>query len=156
MQVLEHTLRVSGDALLDGDFAAFASIFELPHHITTFEGSRTLRTEDELRETFETVRTHCRKHNITSILRECIFAEFDDQDQIKSAHTTRWLAGAQQIGQTSMSYGVLRLNQDRWLTTSSQYAVADKKLSSALIITSGYPVNENSDPFGSSNGPTLR
>lgn len=153
MQVLEYTLRVSGDAILEGDFKSFKSIFDLPHHITTFEGSRMLRTLDDLRETFQTVHNHCRDRQITNIVRECISAEFDEDHQIKSAHTTRLLAGSQQIGQTSMAYGVLRLKGGLWVSTSSQYALADDRLSKAMIVSSGPAVNENYDPCQDANGP---
>lgn len=153
MQVLEYTLRVTGDALLSGDFDAFASIFDLPHHISTFEGSRTLRTQDDLRHTFDAVHMHCVHHQVTSVVRECISAEFDEHGQIKSAHTTRLLVGAQQLGQTSMAYGVLRLKGARWLTTASQYAVPDKKFSQTMIISSNRPVNTNADPLRQSKGP---
>lgn len=136
MQVLEHTLQVTGDALISGDFDAFASIFDLPHNITTFEGNVVLKTPQDLRQTFDSIRNQFRQNRITSIVRQCISAQFDGAKRIKATHTTRLLAGAQQIGETSMGYSILTLKSGRWLGVASQYAVAEEHMSRAIIVSS--------------------
>lgn len=146
LQVLEYTLKVSGNAILSGDFDAFASIFYLPHKVTTFESNRMLKNKDDLFDVFSSVKDHCRMNAITSLVRECISAEFDTKKQIKAAYTSRYLVGVQQIGETTIAYGELSLFEGRWLTTSSQYAVADQRLSRSTIVPTGAATNENQRP----------
>lgn len=138
MQVLEHTLKVSGDALIDGDFDAFASIFHLPHVLSTFEGTTTLETPQDLHAVFKTVTKRFASLGVTAIVRECIAADRKAEDLIEATHTSRFMAGSQQVNETSSAFSELRLFEGVWLGTSSQYAIAeDMNLSRALIICTG-------------------
>lgn len=123
--VSEHLLSVTGQALMRADFAGFAPCFLLPQELATFEGSRRLDSEDDLRSVFDGVIRHFRLSGVTDLVRQCQSAEFDGPDTVQAMHQSWLLAGDRLVQPSYPSFSILRRTRGVWKIAFSQYAIAD-------------------------------
>lgn len=122
-EVSQKLLDQTGDAYLANRFEDFGSCFLLPHRIETYEGVRNLDTIDDVKVIFDNMRTFLRQKNVTSLVRNCIEAEFEDSKTIKATHESRMLSGDVLISAPYVAFSVLKLTDHGWKIATSQYAV---------------------------------
>ncbi len=120
--------------MLRGDFDEFAAYFALPQRIGTFDGSRVLTTRTELRDTFEAVRAHYKRLNVTDMARHCADAIFVDDRTIQSTHVSRLLSGPLLVQEAYPVLSILRKTDAGWRIVSSQYAAPGKAGLNAVLL----------------------
>jgi hypothetical protein len=124
-EVAEGLLAKSGAALMSGDFDSFLECFALPQDIATFDGRKTIKTADDLREIFEGVRKLNRRRSITQVVRQCLEAEFRDENTITATHQSRNLSGDILVQGPITAYSIVENFEGVWKITYSQYAALD-------------------------------
>ncbi len=123
--VAESLLEKSGAALKNGDFDSFLECFELPQDIATFDGRKTIETPEDLQEIFDGVRALYRRRNVTQIIRQCLEAEFRDENTITTTHQSRNLSGDQLVQAPVTAYSIVKKIDGVWRISYSQYASSD-------------------------------
>lgn len=117
-EVLDTTAR----ALLDGDFPRFAPFVSLPYATCTREGARLLRTQAEVRATFDKARAYYLSRGATRLARRVTAAHFDGPDRIRSASTAVALAGDRVLDDEHTVVSHLLCGADgRWRFTDARY-----------------------------------
>ena len=116
-------LTLTGGALLGNNFSLFAQCFHLPHTIETGDNKCVLRTLTDLRAIFDSVVDYYAFKRVTDLVRITEVAEFRSETRIEATHITHMMSGDQRVLDPYPCYSVLEFIDDRWQTTSSQYAV---------------------------------
>ncbi|WP_298858028.1 hypothetical protein [uncultured Sulfitobacter sp.] len=125
--ICEQLLKITGDALLAGDFDTFAACFHLPHFMSTTDAKASIETTTALKQLFEkTIDSHRRKR-VTDVIRKCDVCNFRSPTHIGSTHTTHLMSGSQRIAEPFPSFSTIELIDGVWKITSSHYAL-DKTL----------------------------
>ncbi|MEO0920942.1 MAG: hypothetical protein AAFX98_09650 [Pseudomonadota bacterium] len=123
--IATRMIITTGQSLMVGDFDAFSACFEFPLRVETTLGTNTVVHEDQLRETFDSVRAHYRRLGVQNMERECLSAEFEGPDTISTVHETRLIVsgGIEQRPFTVLSTLVRR--DHRWVITDTKYSISD-------------------------------
>ncbi|MEM1374254.1 MAG: hypothetical protein AAGF78_07725 [Pseudomonadota bacterium] len=125
VRIAEQVLDLTGSALLARDFDAFRACFSVPTMVETFEGRRTLGTEEDLRTAFDGVCAHYHGLAMTDLVRRVIAAEFDGAEAIRTTHECRVLSG-QNLAQAPYAvYSRLERDGRAWRIKESIYVIDD-------------------------------
>jgi len=132
--VSQYLLDETGQAYVENDFDRFAACFLLPQHVATYDGTRELRTLDDLRMMFDRMRSYLAQKVATHLDRRCIQAEFQGPDVVRAIHETRFMAGDKVLETAFPAFSILKRTDGHWQVTFSQYA-ADQDIATALGTT---------------------
>lgn len=124
-EACEHVLDQTGNALLSGDFEAFAACFTLPTKVETFEGARILTSRDALRDAFHGVCAHYLSVGATDLVRHIVAAEFVDTNTIRATHECRVLANAKLTQAPYAVHSTYVFENKHWKVAESIYIVDD-------------------------------
>ena len=122
-EIAEGFLEITGKALLSGDYESFVACFHLPHTIETPDQKTVLKTDAAFRRVFDRVCEDYRTRGVTDLIRICDVAEFRGPHRIESTHTAHLMSGSYRVVEPYPSFAVIERFGERWLITSSQYAV---------------------------------
>lgn len=120
-EIAEHLLSITGKALMSGDFDDFASVFHLPHRMTTDEESHTLQSLAELEVVFRNVRERHAQQGISTLKRHVEAAEFTSQDRISTTHLTTFFRGEERVGPSTPTLSTLIRIEGHWLVSEAIY-----------------------------------
>lgn len=119
-------LERTGAGLMSGDVSGFLSCFHVPCFVETFDGKRLLNSKLDIEDVYNSVRDYYRAHNVTDLIRECISAEFKTHETIYNTHITRLMRDDEVLFRRPFPvFSILRLLDDGWKITYSQYAIED-------------------------------
>lgn len=131
--VSEALLEKTGAALMSGDFETFQACFILPQEMETFEGLQRIETTAQLRKIYDAVRRYHARLAVTYMARNCLEAEYRDDDTVEATHETRLLSGQRLIQRPFPVFSVLKRVDGVWHVASTKYAIVDApELSQAL------------------------
>ncbi|MEM8655437.1 MAG: hypothetical protein AAGF36_11885 [Pseudomonadota bacterium] len=132
--ISDHLLTQTGDALMSDDFDGFASRFCLPYTLETLEGQRILETRADMKTTFDAVRAHLVKHQVTLMARHCVSASFRSPDEVAATHETRLISRNILVQDPYPAFSLLNRQADgKWKITYTSYVIIDSAdLNSAL------------------------
>jgi len=146
--VSEYLLKVTGDAMMAGDFDRFAQHFHLPQTVTTFDSQSLLQTRQDVRQIFDNVRAHYRKIGVRELVRYCVAAEFKGPDKIEATHISHLMNGTRQLAEPSAGFSLLHRIEGRWMVKGSQYAIADSIGHGRALIISAAPLPHPNQTIG--------
>ncbi len=107
-------------------FTDFLACFVLPYHMETLESSRLISTAPGMETTFQAVRAHLNKHEITLMARHCVSASFRSETEVAATHETRLISRGVMVQQPYPTFSVIRRGWDkRWRISSSSYVIVD-------------------------------
>ena len=118
-------LRNSAQPLMNGDFARFAACFKLPQTITTPEGMRTLKTQQDLRVLFDDVRRYFSNQGVQMITRNCVKADFSGEGTILSVHESYLVSPNGLLRPPYQVFSILQRHAEGWHIAFSDYALGD-------------------------------
>lgn len=124
-EIAENLIQTTRQALVEDRFDLFLECFVLPMRLETFEATREVATEDDLRNVFRAVRTLYASIGVTDIDQRCIEAAFAGPDQISFTHETRLLAGQQLLQEPYPVLTDALRTADGWKMTGSSFAIVD-------------------------------
>lgn len=123
MDVSEALLEVTGDALLSGDFDAFASVFHVPQTMVTMAGSIYMETVDDMRRAFDDMHSHFMAIGVTDIVRKCVSAEYKSPTRIESTHVSDLLHNGKRLKEPYPVFSTLEKIDGQWKVISGEYAL---------------------------------
>ena len=123
--VAEHLLRITRDAMFDGDEDTFVSCFWLPQRIATFTGEQIMESEAEVRTIFRQTQDHFHKHRITDIIRVVVSVAWDGPNRTKVTHMSHLMSGDLRIREPYPAFSIHERRDGDWRVAASQYAVDD-------------------------------
>lgn len=132
--VVNYTLDRTGEALDTGDFDLFHSVFHLPHRISTFEGTKILKTDADLREVFNDARMHRQFMGATGVIRYVVSAEYKTPTQVEGVHMTHVMAGELRIKEPYPTFAIVKWIDGAWKVVSSDYAIDTENPQSGVRI----------------------
>ena len=121
--VSQALLDITGQALMKGDFDAFASVFHVPQHMATMAGSIYMETTEDMRRAFDEMHKYLQGIGATDLVRRCVAAEFKSPTRIEATHTSESLKGGQRLAGPYPGYSVLEKIDGHWKVTGSEYAL---------------------------------
>ena len=124
--ICERRIDATAQAILSGDFDAFAEWFGFPYEFETFDVARRIANLQELRESFDRVHRHYVKLGVTQLERRCIEAEFRDKHTMNSTHESRVLRGNELLLEPYPTFSVSRFIDGRWRVVKSSHAIVDQ------------------------------
>lgn len=139
-EVAARLLAVTGDALMTGDFELFREQFLLPQSIATIGGTRTLRTEEDMRRTFGQIQEHYAKIGLDRLDRWIQVALFDGPDEIRSGHITHMLSkSGKLLNRPILTMSRLQRVGDRWMIAGTQYTISAESPHGQALLSGGSP-----------------
>jgi len=139
--VSQELLDRSGVGLMRNEYATFRSCFLLPTTVETFEGVRTIETEDELRGVFDAVGRYFRSIGVTHLARHCVSATFKAPDVIWATHETRLVChGTNLPREPYPTFSVLRDTPEGWRVAHSTYAIEGTHQHSEAMLRPSEPL----------------
>lgn len=133
-EIAEDLLARTGQGLITGNFKVFGDCFASPTEMETFEGRRVIRSEAELKSSFNDVRAYFSKVGVTEIDRRIVDAEFRNPTSIVSTHQSRLVAVNELVQQPFDVLSVIGLIDGVWRIRHSQYAIVDSEDHNAALI----------------------
>ncbi|EBA12974.1 hypothetical protein [Roseobacter sp. CCS2] len=121
--VSQRLLDITGDALLSGDFDAFASVFHAPQHMATMAGPIYMETTEDMRRAFVEMHNHLRGIGATDTVRKCVVAEYKTPTRIEATHTNEVLRHGTRLSGPYPCFSVLEKIDGNWKVTGSEYAL---------------------------------
>lgn len=123
LAIAEELLDITGEALLSGDFHAFAAVFHLPNTMTTLSGTVVVSDLAHLRRVFDGVREKFRCGGVTNLVRYVDAAKFRTPTQIASTHVSHLMSGSSLLEEPYPVFSIIELVDGVWKGVSSDYAV---------------------------------
>ena len=121
--IAEAILEITGDALLSGDFDAFAAVFHVPQVMATMAGPINMETVDDMRRAFDELHQHFKAIGVTDMVRSIVAAEYETPARIQSTHVSNLLHNGKRLNEPYPVFSVLeRINGD-WKVTGGEYAL---------------------------------
>ena len=121
--VSQALLNLTGQALIEGDFDAFALVFHTPQHMATMAGPIYMETAEDMRRAFDEMHKHLQGIGATDLIRKCVAAEFKSPTRIEATHTSEVLKGGQRLNGPYPSFSVLEKIDGHWKVTGGEYAL---------------------------------
>jgi hypothetical protein len=121
--IAEAILEVTGDALLSGDFEAFAAVFHVPQTMATMAGSIHMETIDDMRRAFDDMQAHFKAVGVTKMVRTCVAAEYKSPTRIETTHVSELLQDNRRLTEPYPVYSILEKVDGDWKVTRGEYAL---------------------------------
>ncbi|PJI84957.1 hypothetical protein BC777_2951 [Yoonia maricola] len=121
--VSQALLDITGDALMKGDFDAFASVFHTPQHMATMAGPIYMETAEDMRRAFDEMHKHLQGIGATHMVRRCVVAEYKTPTRVEATHTSEVLKDGKRLSGPYPGFSVLEKIDDKWKVTASEYAL---------------------------------
>lgn len=121
--VSQALLDITGEALLSGDFDAFASVFHVPQYMATMAGQVYMETQDDMRRAFNEMHNHFKSVGATDLARKCISAEYKTPTRIEATHEGEVLRDGKRLNGPYPGFSILERIDGSWKVTGSEYAL---------------------------------
>jgi hypothetical protein len=132
--VLNYTLDRTGQGLDTNDFDLFATQFDFPHRISTFEGTTVLNTPEELETVFDGVIAHRKFIGATTVIRHVLSASYKTPTHVEGVHMSHVMAGELRIKEPYPSFSIIKWIDNSWKITASDYAIDPDDPQSGVLL----------------------
>jgi hypothetical protein len=122
----EYLDQVAGHVMA-GRFEDYRDSVALPFHLVTASENLVLRTEGDLRASFDGFRDLLRLHRVTDYIRLVESCQQLDQGLIAGRYVTHLISGGTRIAETFHSQVTLRLVGNSWRAASISNALANSR-----------------------------
>lgn len=124
-EIVDDVLSRTGQALIDGDFETFLPHFLLPQVIETFEGPKNVKTADDLKALFLSVRTFHKSQDVNRLVRSCRYAVYKDEDNIEGVFDALLFNGNELVHNMPSTFVMMTRHDDVWKIIYNMYGVND-------------------------------
>lgn len=137
--IVDESLTRTGNALMQDDFETFLAQFKLPHIVETFEGRQTVKTAEDLKTLFTSVRAFHKRQGIDRIVRSCRHAEYKTDTAIEGVYEALFFNGNTLVQSLHSTFVVLtKSKKGRWEIDYNMYGVTEENgLGDALVHAPG-------------------
>jgi hypothetical protein len=123
LTIYQDALNRVSEAVLAGDFDAYAAMIDLPYLIHTETANLLVTTREDLRPTFDALHSALRDHGVTHYERVGREADYADRDRIAGWHHTHLISNGVRLNWPHVSRHVLVRRGDEWLFSEAEYAI---------------------------------
>lgn len=142
LTIYQTALNLVSQAVLAGDFDAYAAMIDLPYLVHTATADLLVSTREALRPTFEALSQGLRARGVTHYERVARAADYVARDRIEGWHHTHILIDGEPLAYPHVSGHKLVRRGDNWLFSEANYAT---------ITASRWPMTDD-DLFGNAEG----
>lgn len=142
-EIAQHSLDVTGEALLARDFERFAQFYDVPYTIATESGIARRDTFDELAAGFYSAADHYHAEAVTRLERHVEAAVFDGADRLRFSHLTQLYRDDTPLRDAYPNVSDMRRINDRWVTVATEHLVSDPDRFSTALLTVGRASSED-------------
>jgi hypothetical protein len=121
--IAEALLEITGEALLSGDFDAFAAVFHVPQVMATMAGPIHMETLDDMRRAFDEMHQHFKAVGVTQMVRTCVAAAYETPTRIQSTHVSDLLHNGKRLNEPYPVFSVIERIDGNWKVTGGEYAL---------------------------------
>lgn len=121
LTIYQDALNLVSQAVLAGDFDAYAAMIDLPYLVHTQDRDLLVTTIGDLRPTFLALHDGLKVRGVTHYERVARSAEYVDRDRIEGWHHTHMLAQGMAVNQPHMSRQTIVRRGERWLFSEAHY-----------------------------------
>lgn len=121
--IAKAILEITGDALMSGDFDAFAAVFHAPQVMATMAGQIHMETVEDMRRAFDEMHHYFKAMGVTELVRACVAAEYKSTTRIESTHVSELLKNGKRINDPYPVFSVISKVDGTWKVTGSEYAL---------------------------------
>ena len=125
-EIAEDLLYRTGKGLQSGDFEEFFKCFEIPQVMETLEGEILMKTKEDVRATYDSVRAYFDDNGVIDIVRTVVSAEFLDDETIGTTHVSRLIkSGGNLFRNPYPVYAIIKHLDGEWKIVTNTYAILD-------------------------------
>ena len=121
LAIYQTALNRVSEAILAGDFDAYAVMIDLPYLVHTATADLLLTKLADLRPTFDTLFQGLKARGITHYERVARAADYADCDRIEGWHHTHILSNGERMANPHSARQTLVRRGDRWLFSEAHY-----------------------------------
>jgi hypothetical protein len=138
MDIAQSVVTETGLALTSGDFRKMLRYQSLPLTIETFDGRILIKTIEEARNVFDSVRAYLCRQGVTRSVRHVSEAKFVNDHQIDVVYQSDVYCGDELLSPANQSFLVLGRFEERWRIVYAMYsALGNRHLNRALMNLDG-------------------
>lgn len=142
LTIYQTALNLVSQAVLAGDFNAYAAMIDLPYLIHTATADILVSTREALRPTFDALSQGLRERGVTHYERVARAADYVARDRIEGWHHTHILIDGAPLAYPHVAGHKLVRRGDSWLFSEAQYNA----------VTAGHWPMTDKDLFGHVDG----
>lgn len=121
--IAEAILEITGDALVKGDFDAFASVFHVPQYMATMAGPVYMESVEDMRRAFDDMHAYFKGAGIDELNRKVTEAHYVSDTSIESTHLSEVVAADGASIGTYPVFSVLEKIDGVWKVARSEYCL---------------------------------
>ncbi|KQB97498.1 hypothetical protein AL073_00660 [Loktanella sp. 1ANDIMAR09] len=131
--IAQAILEITGEALLKGDFDAFAAVFHVPQHMATIIGPIYMETHEDMRRAFDAMHRCFQETGVTELRREVTDARYISNTRIESTHVGETRTADGKIEGPYPVFSTIEKIDGTWKVTGGEYVMkADSMQTHAL------------------------
>lgn len=123
LDIYQTALNTVSQAVLAGDFDAYADMIDLPYLVHTETARFLVTNREDLRPTFLALHGALRDHGVTHYERVARHADHVDRDRISGWHHTHLISDGEHVTHPHASRQSIVRRGDRWLFSEAQYQI---------------------------------
>lgn len=123
LHIYQNALNTVSQAVLAGDFDAYADQIDLPYLIHTDTARLLVFTRDDLRPTFEALHQTLRDRAVTHYERVARHADYVDRDRIEGWHHTHLISQGERLNYPHASRHVILRRDAGWVFSEAYYKI---------------------------------
>ena len=123
LTIYQAALNRVSEAVLAGDFDAYAAMIDLPYLVHTATADLLVSTREDLHPTFEALAQGLRDRGVTHYERVARAADYVARDRIEGWHHTHVLIDGEPLVYPHVSWHKLVRRDERWLFSEATYTV---------------------------------
>jgi len=141
LTIYQTALDVVSEAVLAGDFVAYAAMIDLPYLVLTDNAQMLITREADLRPTFEALHHGLKARGVDHYKRLARRADYVAQGRIEGWHVTHVLSAEDFATPSRSARQVIVLRDGRWLFSEAQYPIAADRwpLSDSMLFADPIP-----------------
>lgn len=123
--IYQDHLDALSNALLNGNFSAFARRMSIPHTVISETNQHVIESKDEMAELFYALHASLKSQRVTEYLRIATHAVYKAEDFICGAHETHIISGSQRVVKPYPNRVRLERIGTDWLETACSNAITN-------------------------------
>lgn len=124
LSIYQSALDVVSDAVLADDFAAYATMIDLPYLVLTDSAQLLVARAEDLRPTFDTLHYGLKARGVSYYKRLARTADYIGPGCIEGWHSTHVISGTDFAAPSRSARQVIVQRGGRWLFSEAQYPIA--------------------------------
>lgn len=128
LSIYQDALNRVSEAVLAGDFGAYAAMIDLPYLVHTESADLLMTAVNDLRPTFDALHAALKHQSVTHYERVAREADYADRDRIEGWHHTHLISNGERLNLPHKSRHALVRRGSEWLFSEAHYAIPGNRM----------------------------